>query len=70
MVGICFPRNGICVKRSGINTAIEQMADDKIIFKPITITANTSGASGHPSATAQAGWADLLVDYIKTMNIA
>ncbi len=54
---------------SGINTAIEQMNDDKIIYNPFALTPNTSGASGHPSATAQAGWAEQLVNYINTMNI-
>ncbi len=55
------------VINSGILTAVEQMADDKIIYNPISITANGSGAAGHPSATAQEGWAMQLADYIKTL---
>ena len=57
------------VIHSGIATAVEQMDDDKIVYNPISITANSSGAAGHPSAYAQEGWATQLASYIKMLSI-
>ena len=54
---------------SGISSAITQMSDSKIIYNPISISANNSGANGHPTAAAQEGWANQLVTYINGLNL-
>jgi hypothetical protein len=54
---------------SGIMSAVEQMNDNKIVYNPISVVANNSGANGHPTAFAQEGWAMQLADYIKTLSI-
>lgn len=50
----------------GINKAIAEMQDDKVIrvdeFAP-----NNLGANGHPSASAQQGWGETLTEYIKDL---
>ncbi len=52
---------------SGIKTAIDRMNDDNIVYNPITVLANTQGASAHPTAEAQKTNADALVQYIKSL---
>jgi len=54
---------------NGIVSAIANVDDNKIVYNPFNIVANTSGANGHPSARAQEEWANQLVDYIKSMEM-
>jgi lysophospholipase L1-like esterase len=54
---------------SGILSAVESLADSKIVYNPIQITANFEGAGGHPNLAAQTSWAELLAAYINTLNL-
>lgn len=49
---------------NGIETACKQMNDEKVLYNPFNIIANTSAANGHPSAAAQENWGELLSQYI------
>ena len=54
---------------NGIKTAVSSMNDSRIVYNPFgTIVENESGAAGHPSATAQNGWAEQLASYIKNIE--
>ena len=53
----------------GITTAVQNINDKKIVYNPFAITADALGAAGHPSATAQKGWGDLLTAYIQSLGL-
>jgi len=51
----------------GIQTAIENLADDKIVYNPFEITSDSSGGNNHPSSAAHQTWAKDLTAYIRTL---
>ena len=53
----------------GIRMAVSIFADPKVVYNPIEIIPNGNGANGHPTKDAQHGWAELLSDYVKTLEI-
>ena len=53
--------------RTGIQTAIANMADTNIVFNPFEIISDSSGGNNHPGSTAHQTWANDLTAYIQTL---
>lgn len=54
---------------TGIQAAVESLADEKIVYNPITIVENFDGAGAHPSLVAQTNWAQMLAEYIRALDL-
>ena len=64
LYGMIHQNNMISV---GIQSAIDKLDDDKIIYNPFTIEADTHGAMNHPNSVAHKAWGDALAAYIRTL---
>ena len=53
----------------GIQQAIEELDDDKIVYNPFEIKGDGAGGNGHPSSAAHKEWAEDLTAYIQTLDI-
>ncbi|MBE5747602.1 MAG: hypothetical protein E7352_05480 [Clostridiales bacterium] len=53
----------------GIQQAIEELADEKIVYNPFEIVADWAGGNGHPGTLAHQGWGNELTAYINTLDI-
>lgn len=53
----------------GIQSALTNLNDSKIVYNPFAFEANTSGGAYHPSLSAQQTWGEALATYIKSLNI-
>ena len=55
--------------KNGIATAVNKMADSKIVFNPFEFEMNNIGAAGHPSLEAQKTWGRDLAQYIQGLSL-
>ena len=56
------------VIETGIQTAIAEINDNKIVYNPFAFLPNMEAANGHPNLSAQKEWATLLVTHIRSLE--
>ncbi|MBQ8342510.1 MAG: Ig-like domain-containing protein [Clostridia bacterium] len=57
------------VVNNGIQSAVDALDDEKIVYNPFAFEANQYGANGHPNNLAQKTWGEALAAYIQTLDI-